>query len=102
MNNKAPAEDTLLKRELQTNRFVKLMNTDINHKLDLINQRFEERMRLRKELAMAREEQRRGSGSQMEEFSGIQGGVLVKSGTMVKRKTLAQLEGELGSTITAN
>jgi cell shape-determining protein MreC len=56
MNSKAPAEDTLLKRELQTNRFVKLMNTDINHKLDLINQRFEERMRLRKELAMAREE----------------------------------------------
>ncbi len=29
-------------------------------------------------------------------------GVLVKSGTMVKRKTLAQLEGELGSTSTAH
>lgn len=56
-------EDTLLKRELQTTRFVKLMNTDINQKLDLINQRFEERMRLRRELAMAREEQRRGGGS---------------------------------------
>jgi hypothetical protein len=35
----------------------------------------------------------------MEETGGIQGGVLVKSGTMVKRKTLAQLEGELGATI---
>jgi hypothetical protein len=92
-----------LKRELQTTRFVKLMNTDINEKLDLINQRFEERMRLRRELALAREEQRRGGGgatSQMEEAGGIQGGVLVKSGTMVKRKTLAQLEGELGATIT--
>jgi hypothetical protein len=93
-----------LKRELQTTRFVKLMNTDINEKLDLINQRFEERMRLRRELALAREEQRRGGGgggatSQMEETGGIQGGVLVKSGTMVKRKTLAQLEGELGATI---
>ena len=49
---------------------------------------------------MAREEHRR-EGSQMEE-SGSGAGVLVKSGTMVKRKTLAQLEGELGSTSTAN
>lgn len=58
-------------------------------------------MRLRKELAIAREEQRRGGAtSQMEETSGsVQGGVLVKSGTMVKRKTLAQLEGELGASI---
>ncbi len=49
-----------MRRELQTSRFVRLMNTDINEKLDLINQRFEERMRLRRELAVAREEQRRG------------------------------------------
>ena len=35
----------------------------------------------------------------MEETTGKQGGVLVKSGTMVKRKTLAQLEGELGASI---
>ena len=59
-------------------------------------------MRLRKELAIAREEHRRGirgAGSQMEETS-VQGGVLVKSGAMVKRKTLAQLEGELGASIT--
>ena len=35
----------------------------------------------------------------MEETS-VQGGVLVKSGAMVKRKTLAQLEGELGASIT--
>ena len=32
----------------------------------------------------------------------MHGGVLVKSGTMVKRKTLAQLEGELGATSNAN
>ena len=51
-------------------------------------------MRLRKELAMAREEKRRGDDKAEDS---IQGGVLVKSGNMVKRKTLAQLEGELGA-----
>ena len=56
-------------------------------------------MRLRKELAMAREEKRRGD-DKGEDF--IQGGVLVKSGNMVKRKTLAQLEGELGASMTNN
>ena len=30
-------EEGILKRELQTSRFVKLMNSDINHKLDEIN-----------------------------------------------------------------
>jgi hypothetical protein len=44
-------------------------------------------MRLRKELALAREEKRKGNDRS--EDQQIQGGVLVKSGNMVKRKTLA-------------
>ena len=57
-------------------------------------------MRLRKELALAREEKRKGNDRS--EVQQIQGGVLVKSGNMVKRKTLAQLECELGASMTNN
>lgn len=41
-------EAHLLKKDKQTERFIKLMNTDINQRLDQMHSKFEERMKQRK------------------------------------------------------
>jgi len=79
-------EALIQKRDKQTERFIKLMNTDINHKLDQMHSKFEERMKQRK----------RQFATKMSNPPPPQG-VLVTSGSMSMKKTIAILEGGDGS-----
>ena len=68
----------------QTDRFIKLMNNDINTRLDKMHSKFEERMKQRKMHFASK-------------MSNPPQGVLVNSGSMSMKKTIAILEGGEGA-----